>query len=89
MIYSIIKNMKKPLVSIILPVYNSKPHRLTESIESVLRQTYTNFELIIINDASTNDIEKTILQFVEKDSRIRYIKNIESSKGIYTNILNQ
>ena len=81
--------MKKPIVSIIMPVYNSNKLRLTESIQSVLGQTYTDFELIIINDASTNDIEKTISQFVTKDSRIQYIKNIESSKGIYTNILNQ
>ena len=72
-----------------MPVYNSNKLRLTESIQSVLGQTYTDFELIIINDASTNDIEKTISQFVTKDSRIQYIKNIESSKGIYTNILNQ
>ena len=61
-----------------MPVYNSNKQRLTESIESVLGQTYTDFELIIINDASTNDIEETIIQFVEKDSRIQYIKNLEN-----------
>lgn len=66
---------KKPLVSIILSTYNWNPKWLTESITSVLKQTYTNFELIIINDASTNNIEDTILNFQKKDERIIYIKN--------------
>lgn len=65
--------MNSPLVSIILPTYNWNLKWLTESINSVLNQSYTNFELIIINDASTNDIEKTILGFTDK--RIIYHKN--------------
>ena len=79
--------MKSPSVSIILPVHNTRELRLTESIQSILDQTYTDFELIIINDASTNDIEKTILQFVEKDNRIQYIKNIKNIQ--LTETLNQ
>lgn len=72
--------MTQHLISIILPTYNGKSEWLSEAIDSVLGQTYKNWELIIINDASTNDIEKTILQFVEKDQRIKYIKNEQNIK---------
>lgn len=67
--------MKNPLVSIILPTYNWKSERLSESIDSVLNQTFKDFELLIINDCSTNDIEKTILKYKKQDSRIVYLKN--------------
>lgn len=67
--------MKTPLISIILPTYNWNSKWLTQSINSVLNQSYIHFELIIINDASTNDIEKTILEFQKKDDRIVYHKN--------------
>jgi len=63
------------LVSIILSTYNWKHNWLSKSIDSVLTQSYKNFELIIINDCSTNDIEKTILKYKDKDDRIVYIKN--------------
>lgn len=69
-----------PKISIILPVYNSNKERLSQSIESVLLQSFKNFELIIINDASTNDIEKTIIEYQHKDKRILYIKNEHNLK---------
>lgn len=58
--------MKKNLVSIILPTYNGKEEWLSQAIDSVLDQTFTDFELIIINDASTNNIEETILKYAKK-----------------------
>jgi len=67
--------MNNPLVSIILSTYNWNSKWLTESINSVLNQSYAIFELIIINDASINDIEETILEFQKKNNRIIYIKN--------------
>lgn len=67
-------------LSIVLPVYNSNKDRLSQSIESVLSQSFKNFELIIINDASTNDIETTIIEYEKKDKRIVYIKNKENLK---------
>lgn len=69
-----------PLVSIILPVYNSKEEWLKESVNSVLNQTFKDFELIIINDASTNGIEKVIEAYVKNDNRIVYIKNERNLK---------
>ncbi len=76
-----------PLVSIILPTYNWHHDRLSQSIESVLWQSYKNFELIIINDASTNDIEATILKYQQQDSRIIYLKNEKNLQ--LTNTLNK
>ena len=64
-----------PLISVILPVYNAEKY-LRESIDSILNQTYTNFQLIIINDGSTDDSENIILSY--DDSRISYIKKKNS-----------
>ena len=61
-----------PRISIILPIYNGSAF-LSESIESVLSQTFTNFELLIINDGSTDDSESIIKEYT--DPRIIYIKN--------------
>ena len=77
---------KNPLVSVILPTYNGKKERITESIDSVLNQTFKDFEFIIINDCSTNDIEKTIKEYEKKDSRIIYVKNEKNLKQTRTMI---
>lgn len=69
-----------PLISIILPTYNGKPQWLSQAIESIINQTYQNWELIIINDASTNEIEKTIIEYASKDKRLHYIKNKKNLK---------
>lgn len=71
---------KSPLVSVILPTFNGKKQRISGSIDSVLNQTFTDFEFIIINDCSTNDIEKTILEYKWKDDRIVYLKNEKNLK---------
>jgi glycosyltransferase involved in cell wall biosynthesis len=68
----------KRLVSIVLPVYNGGDF-LAESIESVLAQSYTDFELIIVNDGSTDKTPQVIKQFASEDSRIRVV-NQENQK---------
>ena len=73
-------NKDNPIVSIILPAYNGREEWLSESIQSVLNQTFMDFELIIIDDASTNGIEKVIECYQKKDSRLVYIKNKENLK---------
>ena len=60
------------LVSVIMPSYNTAKY-IKSSIESVLNQTYTNFELIIVDDCSTDNSEEIILSI--KDERIRFLKN--------------
>ena len=61
-----------PLVTVLMPVFNGEEF-LKEAIESILTQTYINFEFLIINDGSTDDSERIIRSY--KDSRIKYIKN--------------
>lgn len=68
------------LVSIILPAYNCEKY-VSETINSVLEQTYQNFELIIINDGSTDGTVKKVKEFLKKDSRIRFFNN-EKNLGV-------
>lgn len=68
------KKTKKPLVSVIMPVYNPGRY-LVESIESILNQTFSNFEFIIVDDASTDNSWKIIKSYAKKDKRIIPIKN--------------
>ncbi|HRI22888.1 MAG TPA: glycosyltransferase, partial [Panacibacter sp.] len=65
-------------ISVIMPVYNGGTF-LEESINSILAQTFTEFEFIVINDGSTDDTEKIVLGY--NDERICYIK-IPENKGI-------
>lgn len=60
------------LVSIIIPVYNAQKH-LRDCLFSVLKQTYSKLELIIVNDGSTDDSGEICEEFAEKDSRIKVI----------------
>ena len=64
--------MSNPLISVLLPVYNEEKY-LSESINSILNQTYRNFELIIIDDGSTDKSIDIINSY--DDSRIILIKN--------------
>ena len=66
--------MEKPEISVIMPVYNSEKF-LRESMQSILNQTFKDFELIIINDCSTDNSLKIIKKFQEKDKRIKIISN--------------
>lgn len=61
--------MTNPFVSILMPAYNSANY-IAEAVHSVLNQEYSNFELIIINDGSTDRTEEVIAAF--SDTRIRY-----------------
>jgi glycosyltransferase involved in cell wall biosynthesis len=65
---------RQPLVSVIMPVYNPGDY-LVDAIESILNQTYQNFEFIIVDDASTDDSWKIIKSYTKKDKRIRSYKN--------------
>lgn len=70
---------KTPLVSIITPVFNSQKY-LKDSIESVLAQTYQNWELILVDDCSTDQSADIILKYTKVDSRIKYYK-LQSNMG--------
>jgi glycosyltransferase involved in cell wall biosynthesis len=62
--------MEKPLVSVLTPVYNGEKY-LRECIESVLKQSYTNYEYIIVDNCSTDSTPDIIREYTEKDKRIK------------------
>lgn len=66
-------------ISIVLPTYNGEKY-IRKSIESILGQTYTNWELIVVNDCSTDNTLKIVEQYMLKDSRIRLISNETNQK---------
>ncbi|MGD9129292.1 MAG: glycosyltransferase [Candidatus Woesebacteria bacterium] len=68
------KNRKKTTISVIMPVFNGARF-LAEAIESILKQSFKDFELIIVNDASTDNSEKIIKSFLKKDKRIKLLNN--------------
>lgn len=70
-----------PLVTVLMPVYNGEKY-LREAIESILSQTFKDFELLIINDGSSDSSEEIILSY--KDSRIEYVKNEQNIRLIAT-----
>jgi len=74
--------MLRELVSVIMPVYNAEKY-LADAIESILGQTYENFELIITNDGSNDGSEKIIKNYAEKDNRICVISR-ENRGLVYT-----
>lgn len=67
------------MISVILPTYN-RAKEIPKSIESILNQTYQNFELIIIDDGSTDNTQEVVARY--QDKRIRYIKNMTSKHGV-------
>ena len=69
-----------PRVSIIIPVYNAEKY-LGEAIESVLKQTYPDFELLLINDASTDRSKEICMEYAKKDDRIVLLENDSELHG--------
>jgi len=68
-----------PKVSVILPTYN-RAYIIEKSIQSVLNQTYQDFEIIVIDDGSIDNTEEIIKELQEKDNRIRYLR-LNINKG--------
>ena len=74
--------METPLVSIITPCYNQAQY-LPEALDSVLRQTYPNWECIIVNDCSSDNTEEVALSYCKKDDRFRYCP-LNQNQGLCT-----
>jgi glycosyltransferase involved in cell wall biosynthesis len=76
-----------PKISILMPVYNAAEF-LDESISSILNQTFTDFELLILDDASQDHSINIIEKYEKKDKRIKFFKNKTNKKAnISRNIL--
>jgi teichuronic acid biosynthesis glycosyltransferase TuaG len=67
-------------VSVLMPAYNAEKY-IAQSIESVLNQTYRNIELIIVNDGSRDNTESVVKEFMQRDSRIKYLKQENGRQG--------
>lgn len=74
---------KTPLVSILMPVYNGRDY-LRPAIDSLLAQTFTDFELIIVNDGSTDDSQQIVDSY--DDSRI--VKVLQHNQGVARSLIN-
>ncbi|MGQ7453661.1 SP_1767 family glycosyltransferase [Streptococcus suis] len=86
--------MDQSLISVIVPVYNVKPY-LARCLDSLLKQTHTNFELLLVNDGSKDGSAFILEEYTKKDSRIRVIhqenmgvsaarnRAIDEAKGSY------
>ncbi len=72
--------MPQPLLTVVVPVYNVEEY-LRECLDSVVNQTYTNLEIIIVNDCTPDNSEEIILEYQAKDPRIKYIKH-EKNLGL-------
>ena len=70
-----------PKVSVFIPVYNAEKY-LRQCVDSVLNQTYTDFELIICNDCSTDNSLLICQEYTRKDRRVRLVNN-EKNLGLY------
>jgi glycosyltransferase involved in cell wall biosynthesis len=88
-------SINNPLISIVTPVFNSSKF-ISETIESVLAQTYQNWEMIIVDDCSTDETFEIVLKYAKKDQRVLVFrmeynsgsalcrnKAIELSQGMY------
>ena len=63
--------MNKHIISIIIPTFN-RAHLISETLDSIIAQTYTNWECIVVDDGSTDDTEKVLQEYILKDERFQY-----------------
>jgi trans-aconitate methyltransferase len=74
--YVLVADLEKPagaLISVIMPTFN-RAHTLADAIDSVLNQTYKNFEFIIVDDGSTDTTPELIRYYLDQDERIKYFQ---------------
>lgn len=70
--------MEDKLVSIVTPMYNAKAF-VAQTIEAVQAQTYPHWEMLIVDDVSTDGCAELVQSYAEKDDRIKYYKNLENT----------
>lgn len=72
--------MVKDLISIVIPTYNDA-HYLKECLDDLLQQTYQQFEVLIVNDGSTDNTEEIVKSYCEKDSRFKFYTKKNGGTG--------
>lgn len=76
--------LKPGMVSIVMPCYNGEDF-IKETIDSVLKQTYTNWELLVIDDGSKDDSPSIVNKYASDDSRIKLIKQQNAGSAVARN----
>ena len=79
-VYNILQN--KPKISVILPTYN-REIMLKHALNSLLRQTYSDFEVIVIDDGSVDNTWKILKEYADKDKRIKIIRHKQNKGMVY------
>ena len=74
--------MKKIEVSVVMSEYNTKEEYLCTAIESILNQTFKDFEFIIVDDCGKNDLDEIVKKY--NDSRIKIVKNDKNRGFVYS-----
>lgn len=73
--------MKRPVLSVLMPVHQGEKY-LKEAIISILKQSFANFELIILDNQSTDKTKNIVKFFSNKDRRVRYILDSQKRNGL-------
>lgn len=74
-----------PLVSVIMSLYNTPSEWLIQALDSIVNQTYKNFEFIIFTDCPTDESEKIVSEYADRDERLKIFKN-ETNAGLTANL---
>lgn len=72
---------RKPLISVVVPVYGTEKY-LRECLDSILNQTYENIELIVVNDASNDNSEDVINEYLQNYDNIKYVRH-SKNRGLF------
>lgn len=75
--------MSKPLISVVIPAYNVGPF-IEEAIRSIMNQTYENLEIIVVDDASTDNTYHILQELASIDSRIKLFRNAQNKRIVET-----
>ena len=72
--------LHQPFVSVIIPMYNAQRY-IKSCVQSVLNQTFRDFEVICVDDCSTDDTAKIVAELIQQDNRVRYVRLPKNSGG--------
>lgn len=64
-----------PLISVIIPAYNIEKY-IAQCLESIVKQTYQNIEILVVNDGSTDQTGNIIDEYARKDNRVKHLKKL-------------